>query len=189
MGLGIIYNGKFKADMQLEDMIEEIREFAEANDWGYKIFEPNFDIIHSTDNYDELFGIILRPPVCEAVQFTFSVDRLMCSYTYVKLFDSDPRMKDMKRMLFTNTQYAGIEVHKLIIDLFRYISNKYLDDFTLTDEGQYWETNDEDILTEQFKAYTQFTDMIELGLTAIPFLPGETMDTYIKRVVKKIHEN
>ena len=183
MGLSICYNGKFKRNMQLSDMIEEVKDVAEANDWSYTIFETDFNIVHSTDDYDELFGMVFSPESCEPIQFTFSADRIMCSYMYVKLFDSNPDMIDLKRTIFTKTQYAGVEVHKVVIHLIRYISNKYFDDFTLTDEGYYWETNDEDKLNEQFRIFNTFIDMFGNGLKTTPMIKGESYEDYIKRIV------
>lgn len=49
-------------------------------------------------------------------------------------------------MLSVKTQYAGIETHQFIIQLFRYLNGKYFADFKMSDETEYWEPNDETLL-------------------------------------------
>lgn len=63
-------------------------------------------------------------------------------------------------LCFTKTQFAGSEAHKIIIHLLRHISKKYLKNFSLTDEGHYWETNDEKLLEETFKEYSYLINAV-----------------------------
>ncbi len=56
----------------------------------------------------------------------------------------------MLRMVSVKTQYAGPHMHAKIIQVLRHISNKYLTDFTLTDETEYWETGNEEELIKSF---------------------------------------
>ena len=42
MGISIHYNGKFHKNAVLSDMIEEVKEIAEAMKWKYQIFEEAF---------------------------------------------------------------------------------------------------------------------------------------------------
>ncbi|MEZ4823844.1 MAG: hypothetical protein R2942_16140 [Ignavibacteria bacterium] len=44
-----------------------------------------------------------------------------------------------------------MEAHKIIIDLFEYLSEKYFKEFELKDESRYWETGNEEILRQSFK--------------------------------------
>ena len=189
MGLSIHYKGRFIQDEKLENLIDEVQDIAKNYDWHYTIFEYSFDKFFYETKINELFGILLSPPNCEPVQFTFDKNRDMVNLEFMLLFKEDENDFGFKKSLFTKTQYAGIEIHKKIIHIFKYISEKYLDDFEMTDEGHYWETNDEKVLQNQFDIYTKFTDMIELGLQSIPLLEDETIEEYVVRVVKKIEEN
>ena len=92
-------------------------------------------------------------------------------------------------MLFTKTQYAGIETHKLIIHLLKYIEKKYLADFTVIDEGEYWETGNEQLLEETFERYTNLIDGFASSLENYPIEPGESFETYFERLMKHINEN
>ncbi len=189
MGLSIHYNGKFKKSASLAAMIEELQDVAIANEWKSHVFETSFDAIDEDEKEYTLYGIILNPPECEPVQFIFLRNRRMCSLGMLAICKEDKKFEKHLYQLFTKTQYAGIEIHKQIIHLFRYISAKYFEKFEMVDEGYYWETNDEHKLKAQFDAYIKFTDMISLGLQAIPIEEDETIENYIKRVVGKVRDN
>jgi len=90
-------------------------------------------------------------------------------------------------MLSTKTQYAGIEIHKLIIHLFKYLSGKYLQDFILSDEGQYWETGDEKLLQDTFKRYTDLIESFASSIENYPRKSGENFEGYFARLLKQIH--
>ena len=88
---------------------------------------------------------------------------------------------------FTKTQYAGWKTHKIIIDLFRYISKKYLKNFSMIDEGKYWETNNEELLKETFKEWGALIDGFTDTLSKIKRKKKETTEDLIIRSAKKFH--
>ena len=90
--------------------------------------------------------------------------------------------------LFTKTQFAGIEIHIQIIEIFRHVSGKYFRYFKMIDEGQYWETGDRKILESQFNRYNFLLDMMEDGLNNIPPAEGTNLEDHIKGIAGKIHE-
>lgn len=89
-------------------------------------------------------------------------------------------------MLSVKTQYAGVELHMFIIQLFRYLNNKYFADFKLSDEGQYWETNDETLLKTTFKRYTDFINGFASTIESYLTLSGEDLESYIDRLLKML---
>ncbi|MEO7046854.1 MAG: hypothetical protein ABI091_16245, partial [Ferruginibacter sp.] len=82
--------------------------------------------------------------------------------------------KDLIFTASTKTQYAGLDAHIAIIKLLKYLSKKYLKDFTLIDEGYYWETDDEKILLEQFRKFNLAIDIFCEALKDLPAVSGET---------------
>jgi uncharacterized protein YsxB (DUF464 family) len=88
-------------------------------------------------------------------------------------------------MLSVKTQYAGLETHAIIIDFFRFIATKYLKNFTISDEGQYWESNDKKVLQAQFERYNSILDTFTLGLETIAPSTNESLIEYIERVAHK----
>jgi len=91
-------------------------------------------------------------------------------------------------MLSVKTQYAGVELHQFVIQLFRYLNKKYFADFKLTDEGSYWETNDLVLLQTTFKKYTNLINGFASALEYIPVQKGETIESYFERLLKLLHD-
>ena len=91
-------------------------------------------------------------------------------------------------MVWVKTQFAGIEIHKLIIHLFKYLSNKYFTDFEVIDEGKYWETGDEEKLQEMFHLYNDLLDSFSSALKIYPIEKGETFEAYFGRMMERVQE-
>ncbi|MDI6804384.1 MAG: hypothetical protein QME58_11155 [Bacteroidota bacterium] len=53
-----------------------------------------------------------------------------------------------------------------------------LNNFTVFDEGQNWESEDEKLLEDIFKRYTDFMDDFSTALENYPMRGGETFETY-----------
>ena len=187
MGLSIYYSGKFKQGASLENMIDEVREIAKTYNWQYHVFETSFPESGFDKHYtDKIYGISFSAPECEPVALTFLSNGRMCSVISFLSFANSTN-KDFQKylyMLSTKTQFAGENVHKLIIRILRYISKKYIRNFKLTDEGLYWETGDEKVLGENFKKYTDLMDLVTGTLQNLPLKPGETFEEYFKRLIK-----
>ncbi len=187
MGLSIHYRGKFKPGASLAEMIDEVREIAKTYNWHYHVFETSFPEEGFDKDYkDKLYGICFSPPECEPVSLTFLSNGRMCSVMSLTTFGNSLN-KDYQKylyMLSTKTQFAGENVHKLIIHILRYISKKYISNFKLTDEGQYWETGDEKVLEANFKKYTDLLDLVTGTLQNLPMKAGETFEEYFERLIK-----
>jgi 5'-deoxynucleotidase YfbR-like HD superfamily hydrolase len=91
-------------------------------------------------------------------------------------------------MLSTKTQYAGSTIHKIIIHLLKYLSQKYFQDFELTDEGKYWETEDETILEKNFKAYNDLVEGFVDSVNNYPINNTESFTDYFERIIKMLAE-
>ena len=88
----------------------------------------------------------------------------------------------------TKTQFAGPEPHELIIGVLRYISNNFLSDFELRDEGEFWETDDSALLQKNFIRNGFLIDSFETGLNNTPRNPGEDLDSFIRRIASQINK-
>lgn len=189
MGLSIHYNGRFNKNLSLSEMIEEVKDIAEIHNWKYTIFEIQFPekVINSLD--DTLYGICFSPPKCEPVWLCFLSNGRMSSPINLKSFgnSTDGKDKEYLYLLSTKTQYAGIEVHKLIIHFLKYISKKYFNEFYLADEGKYWETGDEKLLENIFNDYNSLMESFDSALKQIPSKPQENMEEYLIRILEMIH--
>lgn len=190
MGLTIHYNGKFDPSSSIAEMIEEVKDVAEAYNWEYDIFETSFPE-NSFDKElfnDEIYGIMFSPPKCEPVCFTFLSNGRMASPMGLQIWgkEKDPERKNYIYHVFTKTQFAGREIHKVIIHLFKYITDKYFSEFQMYDEGQYWETNDEDLLDEIFTRYEDALDIVGTALNNLPREENESFEDYFNRILRNI---
>ncbi len=193
MGLTIHYSGTFKKEASLSAMIEEIRDIAEAHQWAHNIFETAFPAgsFGKSDYNDQIYGINFTPPDCETVSLTFLSNGRMSSYPSLHFFGKTAKQseQDFLYMQFTKTQFAGVETHKFIIHLFRYLQGKYFHRLDVNDEGQYWETNDALLLEETFARYTNMIDSFANAVEIFPMENGEGYEAYFRRLAKRIHKN
>ncbi len=194
MGITIHYSGRFNPSVHLSELIEEVEDIAKMQGWEYHVFEREFPAANSTYRMTQshpisktanLHGIMLSPPHCEPVQFTFLSNGQMCSPLSLQCFgdSTDEAEQEFLYMLFTKTQFAGTEIHKFIVGLLRYLSNKYLLDFEVNDEGEYWETGDEALLKQNFEKVGTYIDVTQNMFESFPIREGETTEQYVVRLM------
>ncbi len=191
MGLSIHYSGRFKEGASLKNMIEEVKDVAEAHNWPYYILDQEFKSDTYNDNryhHEDVFGIAFTPPECETVYISFLSNRRMASVVGMKIFGNKPDKEGYLYMLFAKTQYAGIEIHKLIIHLFKHLNKTYFNDFKMMDEGEYWETGDEKLLEKNFKIYNDLVDNFSLALQTSKRKEGESFEDYAARLMEMVRK-
>ena len=130
----------------------------------------------------------ITPPDCEPVCLTFLSNGRMSSDNHLGFF-SNSSVKENQQylyMLSTKTQYGGMKIHMLIIHMLKYLTNKYLQTFSLKDEGNYWETGDEKVLEDTFKRYNDLIDSVGGALESFPMMTGETMEEYLFRLIEYV---
>jgi hypothetical protein len=192
MGLTIHYSGSFNPQASLTEMINEVKDIAEIYKWEYTVFEEAFpETGFGKTEYDQnIYGIAFSPPRCEAVWLSFLSNGKMSGPSQLMFFGNSEN-KDYQKylyMLFTKTQYAGVEIHKLVIHILKYISGKYLRDFKVIDEGHYWETGDEKLLQDTFKRYSDLIESFASSVENYPRKPGESFETYFARLIKQVQD-
>ena len=191
MGLTIYYNGTFKKTASLPEMIEEVKDIATVHQWKYHVFEKEFprNSLGKKNFNKDIYGILFSPPMCEPVLFCFLSNGKMANPFMMEFWLKSKKKKDKDLLFgnFTKTQYAGVEVHIIIIGLFRYLSKKYLKNFSMIDEGKFWETNDEELLRKTFKEWSALIDGFANTLETIKIKKGESIEGTIRRAAKIVH--
>ena len=194
MGVTIHYHGRISDKRLLPQLIEELAEISKVHGWEYRIFEPEFplDSDSSSDTKQDglLYGIWLVPPGSEPVSITFLRNGRMCGPLQLQNWgeSTDETERRYLYMNFTKTQYAGVEIHIMIIGVFRYIAERYLSDFGLSDEGEYWETGDEELLKGNFSRNKAMIDGFAGALRETTRGKGESMDAYLERIIREFKE-
>jgi len=192
MGLSFHYSGSIAKPELLHELIEEIHDISNVYHWKYNVYERQFpeDSIFKSDYNDNIYGISFSPPNCETIFISFLSNGRISSPAHLSFFGKTKVQTESEYlyMISVKTQYSGVEIHQFIIQLFRYLSKKYFADFTLTDEGQYWETNDEAILRATFKKYTELMTGFTSAIECYPILADENIESYFERLLKHIND-
>ncbi len=192
MGLTIHYSSKFNPKANLADMIEEVEDIAKQMKWKYRIYETEFPegSLKKRKYDDKLYGICIMPPECEPVVFSFLSNGRMSSSLQLGFYGKSTNAfeKKLLYMMFTKTQFAGWQVHAIIINMFKYISNKYFLNFELKDEGHYWETGSEITLRKHFGLYEDLLSKFTTAFETIPANENEDFMDYIKRMGKWVRK-
>ena len=191
MGLCIFYSGKIKNAASLPLLIDEVKDVVTVNKWKYAVLKTSFpnNTLDTQEHLEPMYGIYFTPPQCETISITFLSNGVMVCPSKIKFLENskDATVKNQIYTLFAKTQYAGIVTHALIINLFKYLNNKYLKDFKMIDESKYWETGDENILRKQFHEYDTLLDNFVLSIETFPAQKGENMVAYFDRLIGHIN--
>jgi hypothetical protein len=193
MGLSIFYSGSLADPALLPELISEVSDIAKTFGWKVNIFDdeyPEKEFDNPGFNPDNVYGLCVIPPGSEPVWLSFLSNGRMSAPHLLQLWGSetDPERKDYLYTPWTKTQFAGIEEHIRVITLFRYLEKKYLAGFQMTDEGGYWETNDLNVLKENFRKYNAAMDSFADFLENTDLATGESLEDFVKRIAGEVHK-
>ncbi len=132
MGVTIHFEGRLRSAEDLDVVIDIAREFAESKNWlSDPIDDPKATLQRVRDEEDwdyegPVKGVALQPDLnSEPLRLEFDRDFFIQEYT--------------------KTQFAPIECHKDIVLLLKKIEPLF-ENLIVSDEGEYYETEDEVIL-------------------------------------------
>jgi hypothetical protein len=86
------------------------------------------------------------------------------------------------------TQFAGIEIHKALIKLFKRLEQAYFTEFEMIDEGDYWNTLDEEVLKKQFDKYSFLLEAVGRELENSRLEDNETEKPLADRLEQFLNE-
>ena len=192
MGLSFHFSGRLRKAEYLSPLIEEIKDVSNVYGWKYYMFETRFpnDSFENHTSFEEVYGICFTPTKCETVSLTFLSNGAMVCPACIAFFahSDDETERSYIYTISVKTQFAGVVVHQFVIQLFKYLNNKYFEDFKLEDESYYWETGDENLMRERFKLYDTLLDNVELSIQTFPIESGEDIVSYFERLMGHIDQ-
>lgn len=180
MGLSIHYSGHISEDNLIKPLTEEVVDICNELEWNVMKF-----------NDDEIEGVSFWPENSEPIFLTFNRDGRILSPKNIMVKEIYDDIRSDNSLFFTTstkTQFAGVKSHIGIIKLLRHLSKKYMKNFVLSDEGQYWESNDEEILIEQFRKYNEALNFCKealMDISSSPEISGESLVDKIERLLKE----
>jgi hypothetical protein len=190
MGLTIHYSGKLKSAAQLTELIEEVKDIANTNEWKYFIFEDKFPNNSFSQEIDKknLYVVMVTPPGSEPVCFSFLNNGKTCGILNYNYLQIDSSINGIRLYtISTKTQFSSPEIHQKIIHLLDYVKTKYLNNFKCYDEGKYWETRDKKILIEIFERNERLISSFSSAVEMIPKKEGENLEDYLIRMAGLIN--
>ena len=69
-------------------------------------------------------------------------------------------LKPEDAWIAVKTQFAGPEIHLWVVGLLNYLKEHYIPDLEVSDEGEYWETGNFDVLKEKMNFLDQKMDAV-----------------------------
>ncbi|MBM4457931.1 MAG: hypothetical protein FJ011_09245 [Chloroflexi bacterium] len=95
---------------------------------------------------DHVRGVVIHPPGCETLFLTFGRTGQTVRYEDLPFAESKPgRYGPILDHLWCKTQFSSPETHVQVCELLR-IAEKYTAEWEVTDEGDYWQTGDFELL-------------------------------------------
>lgn len=181
MGITIHYQGKINELSLIDNFIDELIDISNELEWKNHIID---------DKELNIKGIVISPPPeSEPLSFLFDKTSGIIKDRIILAFDD--MGDDHYEYNHTKTQFAPIHVHITIIKLLKYLKNKYLSDLIVTDEGDYWETENAELLQSKFDFLDEITNAVTGALSNTEKIPGESIDSLADRIEKvliQIHE-
>jgi hypothetical protein len=193
MGLSFHYSGSIIEPKLLPELSEEVLDIAKIYGWKSSIYGTSFsnNSLSGINEYsDEIFGVSITPPECETIFFCFLSNGRMSSPAHLKFFgkSEDQDENPFLYLISVKTQFSNPLIHATIIQIFRHLNQRYFSDFKLSDEGEYWETNNEEILKSNFAKYDALLDSFHLGLETLPMKANENFEDYFRRLFELIEK-
>lgn len=189
MGVTLHYKGKLKSLEMIEEITSELLDIAVAKEWKYQIINPE-DFDKEIDPHIPLIkGIMAFPNNCDPLTFTFINDGRLIS-PMISLFSE----KDINKFLaedsyyaFTKTQNAGVETHIEIVNLLKYLSQKYFEVWECIDDSGYYHTGDKQNLIKTLgvidSAMEALEDAFEVHAEMIDNSKPEEIVNFISEVL------
>ena len=149
MGISIHYKGKLNKPELLNDLINEMAAISKETKWEYELVD---------DKIQNVKGIITKPHIkSESFSLLFNKNLDLVSLASLILEannNTGPHVESIK------TQYAPLEIHISVIKLLKYFKSKYIANMEVFDEGNYWDTLDEQVLKKNMNFLSSRINMV-----------------------------
>ena len=179
MGVRIHYRGTLNEKNQVYNLIEEVKDVARTMGWSYAALDEDWTsppTPHFTSNTEQgihidgecgLKGIHFRMGEdADAVWLYFNAKGNISAPFQVAL-EADEDYPMTKKWLSTKTQDVGIDTHIALINFFKYLKEKYIENLEVIDNGGYWEHNSKEELKTRFNMLEGLMNQVDNALENI----------------------
>jgi hypothetical protein len=123
---------------------------------------------------------MVSPAECEPVILVFDHE----GYIYAPWLKQFSTKRFYIYNISTKTQFAGVDTHIKVIELMRHFNKKYLSNFTMIDETDYWETGDKAMVEEKVSFLGSKINAFASGLENTKMKEGESLENFIRRIAE-----
>ncbi len=170
MGMTIHYHGQLDDPARLDDALAMVQDWCADHEWPCRWLDFMVEGPHTTiDDGEERViemntrwrGWMIQPhPECESLLLAFEADARL-----IKCFDAADGSSMVTRYVFVKTQFAPPPVHIEICELLHHLQDEFAwQGLVVRDEGEYFETGDENRLIELRRTIEQAMDSLEDAL-------------------------
>ncbi len=219
MGLSFHFKGKLESAAKLPIFIEEIEDICKVFDWKFSVLSteyPNDQFVSPLN--DEDYGVIFSPQDCEPVTLIFdSEGRIYNPWMkdiitkheegQVKVITVQLNLEDEELnpvfsegsegfdpldMIYTvsvKTQFTKSEQYVKIMELMRYLSEKYFSDFDMVDESEYWDSRNPETINSKLNKVSKFIEKFEDMVSNEDIKSPDDFLKFIKKLTQRIKDN
>jgi hypothetical protein len=180
MGITIHYQGHINDMALLPDLVGELKAACRRAAWPYQEIneriigiaewprcvpgsedENTFYVVTDVKPVDDRWqGLAILPPECETLYLTFNrVGRLI---VYDTRFNAAPGTYLVNKFLSCKTQFSSPETHIVVCNLLR-LAQPYMAEWHVDDEGNYWESGDEQDLRNRWAEMDEIIQRLGSG--------------------------
>lgn len=173
MGITIHYSGSLRSPQLIQPLVKEVEDICKSMEWEFHHFDHSFSLQPNSFKNKKgeylkevsITGISMIPPECEPFYFTFTPEGRLLNFMKFHIGIGENN-EIMGEVVHAKTQFGGAEIHMVIIRLLKYLSEKYFEEFEVTDETEYWETGDEEKVHRLFELLTDKIDLLRAAFAA-----------------------
>ncbi|MBL0023927.1 MAG: hypothetical protein WBP08_15325 [Saprospiraceae bacterium] len=216
MALSFHYKGKLKNAPSLPFLVEELEDICHVFDWKIKVYNNIFPKNTFADPVnDENYGIMFTPPSSDPVSFVFDSEgrviqpwlrdilkktqdgeiKVITIQLNVDDASSDPIVSEQNEAfdpasilysVHVKMPSSSAEIYVKVVELLRYLSQKYLEDFTIKDETNYWGSGDVTILKDDSTAINVIVERFQELLGREPIKDPKDFIRLLKKLNREI---
>lgn len=170
MGVTIHFEGRLKSEQDFDDVMSKATDFATQNKMAFRKFEENEKLLLRVKNQEKwdykgsTKGIRIEPAEnCDPFNLEFDADNYIQEYS--------------------KTQFADITIHVAITEFLKTLVTNF-EDLKVTDEGEYWETGNKEILISHIKTCFHQMEWAKQNDPSLdgPFIIGDGRIADLKKV-------
>ncbi|MCD4794355.1 MAG: hypothetical protein K8R54_14055 [Bacteroidales bacterium] len=175
--LTIHYSGSVE-ETKKRSLINELTDISNEMKWNHTVIDD-----------EDFLGIIMNVHKdCESFAIlTDSDNKLVSMIALMK----ELQPGDERFYVSVKTNFATTDIHITIIKLLKYLKKKYIPNLQVLDEGDYWQTEDKELLQEKFdfllKKLDEITDALEQE--SVPNDKTLSVDDLAKRIEDILRRN